>query len=602
MSSRGADTTSGPAPARAIAHLTDEALRDALRPPDLPLPAPTTVLGAARRIHDLSALGRRREALAISAAFAHEPAPLTERVELLREHAAVLRADGREEDARAVLREMVMLIAGAGLQDHARAAHLVHGLGAGTAGTDAEPPPAARAPVAPTGRRRLAAPDRITEDDVDEAVLVVVRGIAHPVPAAGAGLDPRQLEAEEGRMLSALAAYPEARAEILGDPEPLLRLRYAQVLQRQGRHEEASFQASAVLEELEAREDRDGTVDVERSGTMAHAILAASLRPEDPAAAAAHAVAALRAMHDVDDPVRRIDLICELVEDLVVGGMAAEAAYASRRLASLLRTLPDPALRVRPLRTIAAERIAAGAPEAAREPLTEAARLARADRDHRSLLRIHRLGAEGLRREGRSSEALDALRRAASHARSLSDDLGAGPEDRRTFQRAELELRGDALRLALEADLPAQALAEAHEVLLRLDRTSWRPVLPRAELWEHEVDARVGAMIAASLTAVDPLGAEAPSNRAVRRARARRTELHDEARQAIAAAPEGAEERRRYWEVYLDDRSAEMLERLGDGEGARQAAARARDGWADLDEDAHRERVEEQLDRLAADG
>lgn len=596
MTSLGADPSLGAGLIDAAEVVTQEELRDALRPPDLPLPFPATVLEAAHRVIDLTSQGRLRAALAISESYAHEPAPLTERVELMRAHAAALRADRRADEARAVLREMVSLMAGAGYRDHALAIVVLHRLARPSAGHGSA------SSSRGGGRRRLVPPASLSEVEVDEAVLTVVRGLAHPVPSARSHPDACVLEAEEGRMLSALHAFPEAGERILGAPEPLLRLRLAQVLQLQERHEEAVEQALIVLGDLEERERHEGEGDVERSGTAAHAILAASLRDEDPRAAAGHAVTALRAMHDVDDPVRRVDLICELVQDLVLGDLPGHAAYATRRLSSLMRTLPDPSLRVQPLHVIAAERIAAGRPEQAREPLAEAARQARSGRDHRSLLRIHRLAAEGLRREGKAHEALESLRRAAAEARYLSDDLGAGADDRETFLRAELGLRADALRLALGAERPKDAAVEAHEILWRLDRTGGLSVLPREELWEHEVDARVGAMIAAALQESLRPADQVPSKRVAQRARARRAELRDEARRAIAAAPTGVEDRRRYWEVYLEDRDAAMLELLGDRAGALRAAERARDGWAELGEDEHRARVEQQIERLAAEG
>lgn len=394
--------------------------------------------------------------------------------------------------------------------------------------------------------------------------------------------------------MTALEAYPEAASLILGDPDPLLRLRLAEVLVRRGRADEAVFQARTVLEELAEREGRRGTVDVERSGTSAHTILAEALRDSAPALAASHAVVALIAMQDVDRPLPRIDLICELVEDLHRAGLRRETAFAARRLLSLLRTLPDPSDRVRALRVVAAERIHAGSPEEAIDLLAEARRIARADRDHRALLSIDRLSAEGLRLAGRPAEAIAALRRAATDARWLADDLGATRADRERFQRIELSVRGDVVRLALDVGLHDEAQGEAQGILVRLDRISGRPVLPASELWDHEVDARIGQMLAADLAAAARLDGE----RADKEAREEHARLRDEARRVIAAAPEGAQERRGFWEVYLADREAEMLDRLGLGMAALVAARTALAEWEARGEAEHAARVAELVARL----
>ena len=155
-------------------------LRAALRPPALPLPHPTTVLGAAHRILDLAEQGRHREARVLSRVFAHEPAPMAERIELLRASALARRAEGRDEEAEQILREMVSLIDGAGYREHAKAAMLE--LGLTTAPAPGDDDGGAFAPSSPTapsrpvrGRRRKDPLAQVTEDDVDEAVLAVVR-------------------------------------------------------------------------------------------------------------------------------------------------------------------------------------------------------------------------------------------------------------------------------------------------------------------------------------------------------------------------------------------------------------------------------------------
>lgn len=561
-------------------------LRVALRPPALPLPRPETVLEAAHRIDDLTAAGRLKDARALSLAMAHEPGDLAERVELLRAAARSRRAAGREDEARTLLREMVALIDGSGRREHARAAAIVHGV------IESSAPEADDAAASPTprGRRRKDPLRGVADGDVDEAVLAVVRGIADPGLARRERPDDRALELAEGRMLSALAAYPESAPAIIGDPEPILRLRLGRILLAQERWAEASEQARILLEDLAARDPQPS--DLARLGSAAHAQLAIALRPGDPGRAAAHACVALTAMQYVDQPAERIDLICELVESLVVGGIPVQAAYAARRLSSLLRTLADSSDRPRPLRTIAAERISAGVLDEAGPLLAEARRIARRDHDHRELLSIDRLSAEAMRRAERPEDALAALRSAAADARYLTDDLGASCADREHFQRIELAIRSDAVRLALDADLAAQARAEAEGIIARLDRISGRPVLPAQEMWEHEVDARIGALIAADLDGALGSGGAAKDARRLHR-RLRRVAF-----ETIEAAPEAARDRVPFWTTYLHDREAVMLERMGQSMAALVAARAARDGWAELGEQEHADRAAELVARL----
>ncbi|UYG17417.1 hypothetical protein BRM3_03000 [Brachybacterium huguangmaarense] len=577
MTAPGADSASerspvaaGPAPDDV---LTWDDLRMALRPPGLPLPFPTTVLEAAHRVHDLTDLGRLGAARMIAESFAAEPAPLPERVELLVAHARALHAGGQDHAAADVLREMVGLIDGSGHHEHARAAVVALGL------TD----PAASSAAERRGRRRADPLSVVEEADVDEAVLVVVRGLTERAPTAAEALalGEEGLEHEEGRFLSALSAYPEVRDAILGDPEPLLRLRYAQVLRLQDRSEDAAFQARDVLEHLALRAADD---DVERSATTARAILAWALRPTEPLTAARHGADALLDLHRVDDPRLRVAVIQDLVQDLVAAGRAAQADYAASRLDSLLRTLPTPVERVAPLLVVAAARIAVGRPDEATRPLADARPLARAERDHHALLRVHRLAAEVHRRGGRLAQAVQALGQAASDAQHLGDDLGATRAERGRFLRAELEARGLALRLALDASLPDIADAEARGILTRIRRTRGWPVVPEAVLWEHTVDAHVGRMIAAATSGAGDAAVYA----------ARRAEVAD----AIAAAPQGQAERARYWAVYLEDRDAAMLERLGKRGAALAAARRALEGWRELGESDHAHRTSADVARL----
>ncbi|MGP9693465.1 hypothetical protein ACT3TZ_02435 [Brachybacterium sp. AOP25-B2-12] len=587
MSSPGATPTSGGGrdePTGPAQHAdVMSRVRDALRPANLPLPYPWSVLEAAHRIRDLGTQRRFREAGVLADAFAVEPADLPDRVELLQSYAHVLTLAGEDAAASRVQREMVGLLDGAGRHDHARALLVALDLPS----RPAAPSRGARA----HGRRRadpLAAVDR---EEVDDAVLVVVEGLVHGIPDPGAPrvLESWQLEREEGRILSAIEALAAVQGEVVGDPEPILRLRLAKVLELEGRIEEASEQAGHVLDWFAERGHRADPTDIGRSAHGARTILARTLRETDPRLAAEHALTALHGLREVDEPTLRARLAADLVLDLVAAGLGPEAAYASRRLASLLQAVPREEDRVRPLLVVAAQRIQAGREDDALAPLSQARRIARHEHDHLSAVRADQLLGQAHRRAGRTDEAISALRSAAREARWLSDDLLATDAVRGRFLVAELEARAVVQRLALDAGRHADADAEGGEIIRRAERSGGASVIPDADLWDHVVDAVIGRMIATGLGLAS--GAEGVD-------RALYAHRRREARRLIDAVPDGHEERARFWSVYLTDRDAAMLDAQGRCEEALNSATRALDGWRRLGEDAHLQRMAAEVSRL----
>lgn len=538
------------AAAHPAGELDREVLREALLPPEVPLPAPSTVAEAALRVRDLVALGRAREARWLAESFAGDPAPVLHRVALLEALAQALRATGDDAGAEAALKEAVQLVFGTGRHDHARALARTWGLAptAVTGSPEADGAAPASAPAVRRGRRR-AEPVRVgAEAEIDEAVLVVVAGAALPAPELprSGSLDPRVLDQEEGRFEGALNAIAEVRSLVLGDPEPALRLGKAEVARLRDDPQAAVGPALEVIEAAEAAEDPL----LDRLAVRARGVLAWALRGTDPAGAVSHALAALGDLRLVDDPALRVGLICDLVPALIAADQGRHATYAARRLDSLRRTLRDPADQVRPLLVVAAEAIAAGRADAASAPITEARRLARRERDRHGLLRADGLAAEAHRRAGRPLEAAAALRDAARSAQYLGDDLGTSLAERGRLLATELDLRADAMGLALDAGDAPGADGDAVTILTRLARTSGRPVLDAADGWQRAVDARIGRLLAAAVAAAGTGAADA---------RARLAVLRDGASATIDAAPAGIADRTGRVEAsraYLEDRFA----------------------------------------------
>lgn len=579
-----------------------DALRAALRPPQLPLSWPRTVLEAAQRVTDLTAQGRLGEARRMAEQMAAEPADLPERLELLAAHAAALRAGGAEADAQAVLAEMVALMHGAGLHVAARAAMLAWDVRPSAPGAHAGPETAA----VPTssgmtatsatgsggrrGRRRATALVRPVEDEMDETELVtlaVLRALAAPVPARGAvDLDPELLEQEEGRVLTAVEVLDMVRPELPYDPEAILRIEHARVLLLMGRDADAAEQAREALALLDG-----GIPDLRRSRIRAHGALAAALRGEDPLDGARHAVRALSMMDEIDDPALRTEIAGDLVLDLMAAQQVQErqgaiASYAAMRLDVLAGSLPADLSRARPLLIVAAQRISAGRPEDALRAAGQVQRLNRHRRDHELMVRTDRLVGQAHRAAGRVDEAITALGSAAQAARWQADDLAATPAQRSRNLRAELELRALILRLALDAGRWEQADAEARMIQRRTEEGWGKPVLATSETWDHAVDAAVGRMLAIG---------HADGGDDAQYAR-----LREQARELIGQAPSGMQERAVYWRAYLEDRDALVQEARGDAAAALGAARRARELWAEAGEAEHADRMDEEIARLAA--
>src|SRR5690625_694224 len=181
-------------------------------------------------------------------------------------------------------------------------------------------------PAAPgRGRRRGAG------EEVSAELLAVVQGL---VPAdlqdegqkRPQGPEPHR---EVRRMQAALASLPAVREQILGEPEPLLRLRLAQALEGAGDSDAATTLALDVLEILapgQVRQPGTGT-DPERLATAAHAVLARTLGTRRPLQAIGHALDALETLRGVDDPPLRIGLITDLLRALMQAGATSQASF-----------------------------------------------------------------------------------------------------------------------------------------------------------------------------------------------------------------------------------------------------------------------------------
>ena len=550
----------------------------ALRPPGVPLPAPQDVLGAAHRVSDLVHAERYREARALAAAFRETPAPAADRLALLRagRHGAVLTADTEQIERAAT--DMVSVLHGGGHREQAEATGAV--LLGHEPGRDG----------APRGRRQgeqvLAPPE----------LLVVVRALEQTtLPGAdgsrGGAVDPRRAVA---RLRSALSALPAVREQILGEPETDLRLRLAQALEATGDAEGATTQALDVLERIAQHEAQTGQLrrDPQRTVTAAHTVLARTLALSHPLEAALHALEALAALSEVDDPPLRVGLITQLLQALMAAGATEQASFTAGRLASLQRTLQRETLRVGPLLAVAAQRMQAERYEAAWVPLERARRIACEHRDHRSALEASRLAASIHERTADHPAALTELRRLAHEARWLADDLATPAHERAELVATQLSAHALVLRRALDLGR-TEMVREAAEAIERRTRPEGgRPLLSPELLWDHRVDARVGLFIAvgeALRRGEEGVDADAYEHR------------RREAMQLIGQVPAGHDERALSWAAYVHDRHAQMLADRGDTRPARRAARRARDGWARLGRDGDVERAEVLLSRLGGD-
>lgn len=567
---------------------TLDALRLALRPPSLPLPSPDGVLGAASRAHDLLHAERREEAEALIERFRRRSAPPETRLLLLRVSLRAAHLAGSAERARQDAAEIVSLLRRSGRPAQAAATVEVL-LERGPARTDARSAPA-------TGSAPAAGRHRGERAEIPAPVLAVVRGLELTSLAPEGLPEGGDLRRALARLRAALRALPAARDQLLGDPEPELRLRLAQTLAGAGDHRAATTTALDLLELLEAgptgEEPGGAAPDPLRIVPSAHAVLARTLGTERPLLAAGHSLSALRLMEEVDDPPLRIGLITDLLVALMAAGATAQASFTAGRLASLQRTLPSDALRTGPLLAVAAQRVQAERYEAARVPLEQARRIARERRDHRAALEVARLAASIHERTGEHAASLRELRRLASEARWLADDLGTPAAERVPLLETELSANALALRRALDLGDRTQVEIAAAGVLRRAREGGGGHLLRPELLWDHVVDARVGLFLATghALAESGPEGDAADATAY--------EERRQEALRALDAMPAGHDARARYWGAYLEDRHAHLLAERGEAGRARRAARRARDGWAHLGRDEDVARVEQLLAAL----
>ncbi|UVY84296.1 hypothetical protein NLU66_01475 [Brachybacterium sp. NBEC-018] len=583
-----------------------EELRVALRPPELPLPAPRTPLELAQRVSDLTHAERYREAVALAATPLPDggsSSPAADHAVLASARLAALARVGTDEEVAAAVGDLLRAQRRAGYAAQAAATAQVL-LERGVLREPADGGARSGGSLSDGSRagRRRAAPATVTPE-----LLAVVReldvphrrargavgpasaDLAGPAGPAATATDPRR----RIRVLrAALDALPAARADLLGAPEPLLRLRLAQALEAAGLTDSATtaaLDALELLEEVDADPEAEASrrADPHRVRIAAHAVLARTLRASHPLAAVRHALDALGVMRRVEDAPLRVGLVTDLLEALTAAGLERDASFAAGRLASLQRSLRRDELRTGPLLAVAGQRIRVGRADEAREALEEVRRIAREHRDRSTDLEAARLLATLYEREGDLRGSLLQLRRVAADARWLSDDLATPAPRRGPFLRIELEALALVLRRAMDLGETPTARAAARAIERRTRPDGGRLLLPSALLWDHRVDARVGELVA--VAAAEPDAEELP-------------ELLDGAREVIGLAPGGHEERALYWRAYLDEQHALLLERRGEREAALAAALQAQAQWRNQDAEADDlERIDALVARLSAE-
>lgn len=580
MITSGASSLPGPGGDEIGSGLPDlSRFRVALRPAELPLPHPGSVHEAAHRASDLLHAEHPRQARRLVEEFRRATAAPADRFHLLRTalHVALLSADPSQlRDGTA---DLVSLLHRQGCSEQAAATLTVlleqDPAAQGTTAQRTRAVGAAerqRAGLEPTptsrGRRRGQAPQASAE------MLVVMRALTRSslLGPHAAATDPRR---DAARLRAALSVLPEVRERMLVDPERELRLRLAQALEGAGDLAGATTAALDLLELIELAEvDADGPLgDPARALIGAHAVLARTLGIEHPLQAVHHALEALEALHEIEDPPLRVGLITALLRALMAAGATTHASFTAGRLLSLQRTLGREVLRVEPLLAVASQRIQAERYEAAWVPLDQARTIAREQRDQHGQLEAARLAASIHERRGDQTASLRELRTLAVAARRLADDLSTPAAARSELIRTELEANALVLRRALDLERLEPVVTAARSIERRTRPDGGRPVLPPELLWDHRVDARVGLFIATGdALARGVTGVEEQDCEQRRR----------EAMQAIDEMPPGHDARARYWATYLDDRHAHLLAARGEPVQAGRAARRAREGWAQL--------------------
>lgn len=562
-------------------------LRTALRPPNLPLPAPQSVREAAHRISDLVHAERFAEARSIAANFRTHDASPEDRMALLRAEVSAHAASGQQEDWARAATALIDHLHSAGypVQAQATAQVLLTGFrsslaerrrersslaGVGSSSGDEHSPA--------TGRRRVKA------HDAPPAMLAVVRALSD-VPL-GTQVDPRR---EASRMQGALRALDQVEDQVLGDARTVITLRLAQALEGAGQHADATSRALDVLDMLSAGAFTGTDTDPDRAATSAHAVLARSLATTQPLEAANHALTALMMLRDVDDPPLRIGIITELLQIFTRENLHDHGLFTAGRLASLQRTLARDAHRVRPLLAVAAQRVAVQRYEAAQIALAEVRQIADQSRDRRASFEAGRLNARILDETGQDEQGLAELRRVAADARWIADDLETSGEERAYFIGHELNAQGLVMRRALDLGRRREVLAAAAAIERRTRPGEGRPVLPAHQLWDARVDAMLARVIATGMAVAEGDDDATPAQYAAfRRA----------ALEAIGQVPAGHDARAHFWSAYLEDRHAMVMQAQGDVRKARRAAQHARDAWEALGESAHVERLEQMLAEL----
>ena len=586
-------------------------LRTALRRVELPLPPPRSVRQAAHRVADLINSARFRESRALTEQFRRAPADPADRFLLLRTslRGALAQADGEQIERDAA--DLLAVLESSGHTDQAAATITVlreH----------------RRVGRRPRARRDVELPPTAEQSSASPEMLEVTRALERSalersalersvVPGhatlPGESADPRRMM---GQLESALAALPTVRHRLLVDPERELRLHLAQMLELLGDDAAATSAALDVLElvDKEQAENSAGMGDPARAATAAHAVLARTLGPVRPLQAAHHALEALDALRETDDPPLRIDLITCLLQALMAAGATAHATLTAGRLLFLQRTLDRDVLRISPLLAVTAQRLQAERIDAAWVPLKQARTLARAHRDHRSLLEVSRLAASLHERRGELADSLRELQSLAAEARWLANDLDTTAAARGALIRTELEANALAMRRALDLGRTAAVRSAVEAIERRTRAVAGRSLLPAELLWDLRVDARVGLLIAVgTVLAQGEPGAEEPGAAKagpgdVEGAAEVEYELrHRDAAEAVDEAPPGHDARAAYWRTYLEDRHAHLLAERGKHAPAAQvvelrsraleAAVRAREGWSQLGQG-------EDVDRLDA--
>ncbi|WP_156954076.1 hypothetical protein [Brachybacterium phenoliresistens] len=576
-------------------------VRTALRSPDIPLPAPRSVPEAAHRVRDLIHAERFFEARYIADSFAEVPAPAAERASLLQARIAALAASGLVDQWADAAAELVGLLRRSGHPAHAAAAASVVAealaaaphRGAARRGRPGEggSGPAAAADAGAPGRSPARGGRRRGEAPVaSEDLLRVVRALE--IVPLGEQADP----AREARDLRrSLESLPRVQDQLLGDPvvvEMTLRMRSAQALEGMGDRAGATRQALDVLELAQTGAVEGRTLlDPQRAETAAHAVLARTLAGPSPLEAVRHALAALRSLRRVDDPVLRIGIITDLLRALMRAELADHAGFVSGRLAALQRGIQRDAHRVQPLLAVATQRIVAQRFEAAAIPVAEVRRIAQEGRDRRAAMEASRLSARIHQLTGDAEGAMAELRRMAADARWLADDLDTSGADRARLIQEEIQAQALVLRHAV--DLGERRVADAAAAAMeRRTRPGAAPEeLPAPLMWDYRVDARVGRVIAAG---VGLARGDEDVTEALYEERRR------EAIRVIGEVPAGHEERARYWAAYLDDRHATMLASRGEAERALRAARRALAGWEHLGRTDDAARLRAQIAALEA--